>query len=57
MKELPQFIGRAQSTIYQMIQRGEFPKPHRVSHKVALWTRRQITEYQRSLLGEERDAS
>jgi predicted DNA-binding transcriptional regulator AlpA len=48
MKELPALTGYAASTIYQKVQRGEFPKPHRISRKVAIWTEDQILEFQRS---------
>lgn len=29
--------GLAKSTIYQKAKEGEFPKPHRISHRVSVW--------------------
>jgi predicted DNA-binding transcriptional regulator AlpA len=47
-KDLRPFTGWAESTLYQKVAKGLFPKPHRISHKVAVWTEKQLLDWQKS---------
>lgn len=44
--------GFARSQVYRMIRRGEFPKQIRISHKLAVWSERAISDWILETLGE-----
>lgn len=37
--------GLSRSTLYRLIQSGEFPKPYRLSQRISVWDEQAIDEY------------
>jgi prophage regulatory protein len=45
LKELRQVVGLSRSTIYELIKRGEFPKPIHLSTRTSGWLWTDINEW------------
>lgn len=46
--EVEALIGLSRTTIYEMMKRGEFPRPVRITGKAVAWPESSITEWQAS---------
>lgn len=47
--EVEREIGLSRSTIYAMMQRGEFPRPKRLGRRAVAWPEHEIEAFKRSL--------
>lgn len=50
LKEVLQRTGLSRSTLYDRMEKGEFPKPLKVGERIACWPEHEITAWQRARL-------
>lgn len=50
MKDLVTKTAMSQSKLYDLIAKGSFPKPKRLSHKVAVWPREVVDKWMEEAL-------
>jgi prophage regulatory protein len=53
--ECDRITGMSRATRYAMIAEGKFPKPVKISERIAAWSLREVAEWQRKRIAE-RDA-
>lgn len=46
VKDVAARIGRSPRQVYRMVDAGDFPRQHRLSHKVAVWHERDVVAWQ-----------
>jgi prophage regulatory protein len=51
-QDLPHITGIPQSTIYQMISDGKFPKPVRLSPRLVGWVEKEIQDWMEARIAE-----
>ena len=45
MKEVIEFSGLSESTIFRQVKKGKFPQPHRIADRRIAWTQEDLDEW------------
>lgn len=45
VKEVSEITSLSRSKIYALVSEGDFPKQHRLSHRVAVWRRSDVRQW------------
>jgi prophage regulatory protein len=56
-RQVTEVTGVPRSTLYEMIDRGEFPRPIRLSPRIVAWSAREIADWQRKRVAERDQAA